>query len=241
MKPFIKWAGGKTQLLDILMNSIDINKYDKYVECFVGGGALLFHLLSSQNKFSKIIINDINTKFIITYNTIKKDVHNLIIELSKLEEQYNNLTYDNKEILYYTIREEFNSDNINDLLVSRDFIFLNKCGFNGLYRENSKGKFNVPFGKKDKIKLFDKDNLIEISEILNKKINNEYLIEIKNLDFEQLIDNIDNNTLVYLDPPYRPITKNGFTSYNKSNFNDNEQIRLAKFCDKINEKMVNFY
>lgn len=240
MKPFIKWAGGKTQLLNILQENINKCEYDTYIECFVGGGALFFHLLSSQNKIRKFIINDVNNKLITTYNCIKYNVEDLIEELFKLQKEYNSLCMNKKEELYYKIRDEFNSNNINDLLISRDFIFLNKCGFNGLYRENSKGKFNVPFGKKETLNLFEEENLRNISKMLNAKIDNQDLVEIKSVDFEKLIDYIDNKTLVYLDPPYRPITKNGFTAYNKSNFNDEEQIRLSKFCDNIHNKNGKF-
>ena len=240
MKPFIKWVGGKTQLLQVLVDNTKACDYDTYIECFVGGGALLFNLLSSQNKIKKVIINDINTRLITTYNTIKNEVDNLINELYKLQTEYNALPFDKKEKLYYAIRDEFNSNNINNLTLSRDFIFLNKSGFNGLYRENSKGKFNVPFGKKDKLNLFEEDNLKEISKLLNTKIDNEYLVEIKCVDFEKVLDYVDNKTLVYLDPPYRPITKNGFTAYNKSNFNDEEQIRLSEFCHNIHLKNGKF-
>lgn len=238
IKPFIKWAGGKTQLLPILIDNFNYN-CNKYIEAFVGGGALFLSILDNieNYKIEKIIINDINKKLIILYKTLRDDVNSLILELNKLENYYNSLSLiEEKEILYYKIRKEFNSDENNTLKISRDFIFLNKTCFNGLYRENLMGNYNVPFGKKENINLLDEENLKNISFKLNLEKNGKKIVEIRNVDFLSLIDEIDENTLFYLDPPYRPITKAGFNSYNKSSFNDKEQILLANFCNDINNK-----
>ena len=238
IKPFIKWAGGKTQLLPILLENL--KKDSKiYIEAFIGGGALFFSILDDieNSKIEKIIINDLNYKLMTLYITIRDNIKSLINELQELEIYYNNLsTLKEKENLYYQIREEFNQEKQETLKMSRNFLFLNKVGFNGLYRENSKGKFNVPFGKKETISLFDEKNLLLISEKLNLKKNNQRVIEIKNMDFDELKKYINDKTIVYLDPPYRPVTVGGFNAYNKSNFNDEEQIRLSKFCDFINQQ-----
>lgn len=238
IKPFVKWAGGKTQILDVLQENLNYN-CKIYIEAFVGGGALFFSILDSIEEFNieKIIINDINEKLITTYSTIRDNIILLNNELILLERRYNDLeSLEKKEILYYTIRNEFNSVYTDNIKLSRDFIFLNKTCFNGLYRENSQGKFNVPFGKKEKVKLMDVDNLLNISKKLNIKKNGKQVVEIKKGDYRHLLKEIDENTMVYIDPPYRPITKNGFTSYNKSNFNDEEQKRLAQFCQEIDKK-----
>lgn len=236
MKPFIKWAGGKTQLLDILNENLNY-ECDKYIETFVGGGALFISLLENIEKtnIKKIIINDINEKLIITYKTIKNNIEELINELEKIRDEYNSLkTLEEKSDMFYKIREEFNKQTNDNIKISRNFIFLNKTCFNGLYRENSKGEYNVPFGKRKKISLFEKDNLLELSKFMNKKINEEDVLIICNKNYNELLEYMDNNTMIYLDPPYRPITTNGFTTYNKSSFNDKNQIELANFCNEIN-------
>lgn len=236
MKPFIKWAGGKTQLLDILNENLNY-ECDKYIETFVGGGALFISLLENIEKtnIKKIIINDINEKLIITYKTIKNNIEELINELEKIRDEYNSLkTLEEKSDMFYKIRKEFNKQTNDNIKISRNFIFLNKTCFNGLYRENSKGEYNVPFGKRKKISLFEKDNLLELSKFMNKKINEEDVLIICNKNYNELLEYMDNNTMIYLDPPYRPITTNGFTTYNKSSFNDKNQIELANFCNEIN-------
>lgn len=237
IKPFIKWAGGKTQLLPILLENF---QYDckVYVEAFIGGGALFLTILDNieDTKIEKILINDINQKLITTYTVIRDDVDSLVFELKKLENYYNNLnSLDEKENLFYQIRKEFNSKETTSLKIARDFIFLNKTCYNGLYRENSKGEYNVPFGKKEKVSTFEEENLLLISEKLNLNKNGEKIVEIREGDFSTLENMISSETFFYLDPPYRPVTKNGFTDYNKSNFNDETQKKLAEFCKKIDQ------
>lgn len=242
MKPFIKWAGGKTQLLNNLLENFNYN-CEKYIEPFVGGGSLFLYLLENIEKtnLKKIIINDINDKLIITYKTIKNNVNELIKELEKIENEYNSLnTIKEKEKMYYLIRKEFNELTNDNIKISKNFIFLNKTCFNGLYRENLKGEYNVPFGKRNKVSLFEKNNLLELSKCMNKKINNEDILVIYNKNYSELFEYMSNNTIVYLDPPYRPITLNGFTTYNKSNFNDEDQINLANFCHNMNNIEVKF-
>ena len=237
LKPFVKWAGGKTQLLPILLENFQY-ECKIYVEAFIGGGALFLTILDNleETQIEKIIINDINKKLITTYEVIRDNINNLIYELKNIENSYNSLeTLEKKENLFYQIRDEFNLNNTDSLKIARDFIFLNKTCFNGLYRENSKGKFNVPFGKKDKASIFDEENLLLLSQKLNLEKNGKKIVEIRQGDFFSLEKEISSETFFYLDPPYRPVTKNGFTDYNKSTFNDDTQKKLAEFCTKINQ------
>lgn len=237
IKPFVKWAGGKTQLLPILLENFQY-ECKIYIEAFIGGGALFLTILDNleETQFEKIIINDINKKLITTYEVIRDNINNLIYELKNIENSYNSLeTFEEKENLFYQIRDEFNLNNTDSLKIARDFIFLNKTCFNGLYRENSKGKFNVPFGKKEKASIFDEENLLLLSQKLNLEKNGKKIVEIRQGDFFSLEKEISSETFFYLDPPYRPVTKNGFTDYNKSTFNDNTQKKLAEFCTKINQ------
>jgi len=237
IKPFVKWAGGKTQLLPILLENFQY-ECKIYIEAFIGGGALFLTILDNleETQIEKIIINDINKKLITTYEVIRDNINNLIYELKNIENSYNSLeTFEEKENLFYQIRDEFNLNNTDSLKIARDFIFLNKTCFNGLYRENSKGKFNVPFGKKEKASIFDEENLLLLSQKLNLEKNGKKIVEIRQGDFFSLEKEISSETFFYLDPPYRPITKNGFTDYNKSSFNDDTQKKLAEFCNKINQ------
>lgn len=237
LKPFVKWAGGKTQLLPILLENFQY-ECKIYVEAFIGGGALFLTILDNleETQIEKIIINDINKKLITTYEVIRDNINNLIYELKNIENSYNSLeTLEEKENLFYQIRDEFNLNNIDSLKIAKDFIFLNKTCFNGLYRENSKGRFNVPFGKKEKASIFDEENLLLLSQKLNLEKNGKKIVEIRQGDFFSLEKEISSETFFYLDPPYRPITKNGFTDYNKSSFNDDTQKKLAEFCNKINQ------
>lgn len=238
LKPFVKWAGGKSQLISELINNFNF-ECETYIEAFTGGGAFFLYLLDNieKTKLKKLIINDINKNLITVYETIKDSVYELIEELTKLQNLYNNLeTIEEKEQLFYSIREEFNTNQNSKIKLSRDFIFLNKTCFNGLYRENSKGFFNVPFGKKRTVSLFEYENLKNISEKLNLKIDNKNVVEIYCENYDFFKSKIDKNVFFYIDPPYRPVTKNGFTSYNKSNFNDTNQIELSEFCNIIDKK-----
>lgn len=249
--PFVKWAGGKSKLAPIIEekieSSIGFENISNYIEPFVGGGAFFFYL-SNKYTFSEVTLMDINAELINAYRAIRDDVKEIINELDKLQTEYNSLEeLDEKAQHFYQIREIFNSFHdkkrleINvDFEQASRFIYLNKTCFNGLYRENSKGQYNVPFGKRDSINLYDLDNLLEISKIL-KNVNlvvgdykqaEEY---IEPLTPENLKDY--QYTLVYFDPPYRPISGTAsFNAYSKSGFNDNDQVELAKFCERISKK-----
>ena len=235
LKPFIKWVGGKSQLISELEKHIPLKEQTtltKYVEPFVGGGALLFNILSKY-EFDNIYIGDINAELINAYKVIQKDVYTLIMMLSKIEEDFLSMDDEARKKYYYNARKQF-----NDLILDADtmvekavlFIFLNKTCFNGLYRVNKKGKFNVPMGAYKRPTICDRDNLIRIAEALQK-------VTIICGDYTLLSEYIDNETLVYLDPPYRPISETAsFTSYNTTVFDDNEQVRLANYVDVLNDK-----
>ena len=223
-KPFVKWVGGKTQLLD------EIRKYypsqvDKYCEPFVGGGAVLFDVLAKCHP-NDILINDINGELINTYSQIKTNCNGLVDLLAELQEKYWNSSLDENKALYLEKRERFNSLKVNgnkkeNLERGALFIFLNKTCFNGLFRVNSKGLFNVPFNSAKKPLLCDEENLKACSRLLKK-------VKMSVGNYSQCKDFIDSKTFVYLDPPYRPLTETAaFTSYNENGFGDKEQIELA--------------
>lgn len=231
IKPFIKWAGGKGQLIPIISNNLPAelkeNKIKKYIEPFIGGGAVLFYLLQNYN-FEQVIINDVNKDLINLYRIIKNEVTELITELKKMSDEYMSLDSECRKDYYYTIRDKYNEDSLDKLKKSAYFIFLNKTCFNGLYRVNKKGKFNVPHGKYKNPLILDQNNLLNVSKNLQK-------VQILNGDFEAIENYVDENTFVYFDPPYKPLNAtSSFTSYQKDDFNDDEQRRLADFYHKLN-------
>lgn len=235
MKPFIKWAGGKTQLLPVLTKKIQISKNTIYIEPFVGAGALFFHLLKNHS-LKEYIISDINWKLINCYKTIKENHQELIENLTSLQNDYNKIeTLKEKEKLYYSWREEFNKTNEKTIKMAAIFIAINKSCFNGLYRENSKGEYNVSFGKKEQINIFDTEQILEINYLLNCK--NVKIIN-GNFDMVETMINKEEEFFIYADPPYRPVTKGGFASYDKSNFNDKNQRSLYSFLKKIDKHNV---
>lgn len=224
MKPFVKWAGGKTQLLKEL-NAIKPKYFENYLEPFVGGGAFLLNL---QPK--KAIINDINKELINAFEIIKTKKEDLLNELNKMIKKHNKF---NKEF-YLKIRS--NVFIYNDVQKAARFIYLNKTCFNGLYRENSKGEFNVPFNGKNKIDLnlvAPVDNINEINKFLN---NN--LIDIKNEDYKNIIKQAKKNDFLFVDPPYDKEDKASFTKYNKDDFNEQNQIELANSLKEADRKGV---
>ncbi|PSM51963.1 hypothetical protein CRN67_05215 [Campylobacter blaseri] len=235
VKPFIKWAGGKSALLEDIRKFYPNNlgkNINKYCEPFVGGGAVLFDILSKYN-IDEIYISDINNELINVYKTIKFNVLQLIDILSKIQNEYISLDTEKRKEYYYLKRDEFNdyiSKKTDDITYgSALFIFLNRTCFNGLYRVNSKGLFNVPIGSYKNPKICDEYNLKNISA----KLKNVNIFCAK---YDKSIDFIDENTFVYFDPPYRPITEtSSFTSYDKSDFGDNEQIELSKYYKKASE------
>jgi len=240
IKPFIKWAGGKRQLLNEIEKYYPFNNgiITKYAEPFVGAGAVLFNILNKYD-LNEIYISDINYELINVYNVIRYNVEYLIDILYKLQNEYNSLDFENRKIYYLNKRNLYNYiKSCENIYIEKAslFIFLNKTCFNGLYRVNKNGLFNVPMGNYKNPLICDNNNLLNISNKL-KNIN----INIINDTYEKSITFIDNKTFVYLDPPYRPISNtSNFNSYMETVFNDNEQIKLAKYIDGINMKGAKF-
>lgn len=230
-KPFVKWVGGKTQLIDDIQKSLPAdlrNKHDlTYVEPFVGGGAVLFWILQEYPNITKAVINDINAELICTYRVIRDDVESLITELSRIQSEYIPLDSEQRKEYFLKKRSLFNSKNKSEVETASLFIFLNRTCFNGLYRVNSKGEFNVPHGKYSNPKICDEVTLRADSALLKN-------VEILCGDFAQTGKYAGNNVLYYFDPPYRPLTDtSAFTSYTTDGFDDAEQTRLRDFCDEI--------
>ena len=233
-KPFLKWAGGKGQLLnqfsEMYPQELADGKIETYMEPFAGGGAVLFHVLQNYN-IKKAYINDINKELINCYRCIKADVGEVVKQLTILEEEY--LSSEDKTEYFYSVRDRYNEINLNgheDYEKCADFIFLNRTCFNGLYRVNKNGKFNVPHGKYKNPMICDQVNLKLCSELLQK-------VEISFGSYEQILDNADEKTFIYFDPPYRPLLeKNSFVSYDKSGFDDEDQKKLAENYKKLNNK-----
>ena len=230
-KPFVKWVGGKTQLLDDIKKALPRNLSQindvTYIEPFVGGGAVLFWILQEYPNITKAIINDINEELICTYRVIKSDVEKLILELTRIQAEYLALNDIARKDYFLSQRERYNEKNNSDIETAALFIFLNRTCFNGLYRVNSKGKFNVPHGRYTNPKICDEETLRADSVVLQR-------VEILCGDFAQTGKYADNNVLYYFDPPYRPLTEtSAFTSYAKEGFDDAEQTRLRDFCEQI--------
>lgn len=234
-KPFMKWVGGKGQLLSQLEAALPESLYNNeftYIEPFVGGGAMLFFMLQRFSNIKRVIINDINTNLTEAYKNIKYSPKELVLKLKEIEKEYLNIINESsRKDFYLKMRNQFNNDILSSIDKTSLLLFLNRTCFNGLYRENSQGKFNVPFGKYSNPTICNEDVIFADSELLNK-----YNVEIYNGDFEIMID--DNNlTFYYFDPPYRPLNEtSSFNSYVKGNFDDNEQKRLANFCHKLSQK-----
>lgn len=236
-KPFLKWAGGKGQLLpqldSLLPNDLEEREFT-YIEPFVGGGAMLFHMLQKFPNISKAVINDINPYLVTAYRTIKDNPDELIERLSTLEHQYNSLkNEESKKAFFLGARETFNEETLDDIDRTKYMIFLNRTCFNGLYRVNAKGKFNVPFGRYLHPTICNTETIKADSKALNRVD-----ITILNGDFERTLEYIgEGYNFFYFDPPYRPLNAtSSFKSYSKEDFNDDEQIRLRDFCALLNER-----
>src|SRR5690606_40844969 len=232
-KPFLKWAGGKTQLLqkfsDYFPQELKNGKIENYYEPFLGSGAVFF-FIKQNYPIKKAFLTDINEELILTFNVVKSDVTELIEELKSIKEKYISLKQNEQELFFYHIRDTYNQNktnidfnNYSPKWISRaaQMIFLNKTCFNGLFRLNRKGEFNVPFGRYKNPKILNEENLLRCSEELQ-------IADIFLTDFENIKDYITSKSFIYFDTPYRPISKtSSFTSYSKFDFNDDDQIRLA--------------
>ena len=225
-KPFVKWAGGKRQLIPILNENLP-KSFGTYFEPFLGGGALLFHMLTERNG-QKCSISDLNSDLVLSYTTIRDRTDALIASLKNHEKNYQK---DSKSY-YYSIRESTPRSQIEK--TSR-LIFLNRTCFNGLYRVNSKGKFNVPLGKYTNPNIVNEDNLRSVSNILQSS-----KVHIQCRDFEAVLRDAKKGDLVYFDPPYQPVSDTAnFTSYTNKDFTFDDLSRLAELCMDLDSKGCN--
>ncbi|MSV33561.1 MAG: DNA adenine methylase [Nitrosarchaeum sp.] len=225
-KPFVKWAGGKRQLIPILNQNLP-ESFGTYYEPFLGGGALLFHILTDKNG-QKCSISDLNSDLVLAYTTIRDRVDSLITSLKNHEKNYQK----DSESYYYSIRE---SNPRSEIEKTSRLIFLNRTCFNGLYRVNSKGKFNVPLGKYSNPNIVNEENLYAVSNILQSG-----RISIKCRDFEAVLRDAKKGDLIYFDPPYQPTSATAnFTSYTNKDFTYDDLTRLAELCLKLDSRGCN--
>ena len=238
-KPFIKWVGGKSQLIDQLDMQLpaDFGNWENatYIEPFVGGGAMLFHMLQRYPNIEHAVINDINPDLVTCYRTVRDNPKQLIESLADIEMAYLALeTEERRKDFFMAVRERYNEKNLDPIENTTKFFFLNRTCFNGLYRVNKKGLFNVPFGKYSNPTICDPETILKDSELLQR-------VEILNGDFEATFEHAQGNSLFYFDPPYRPLSDtSSFNDYAKESFNDDAQIRLKVYCDRINEAGFHF-
>lgn len=238
-KPFIKWVGGKGQLIEqleaLLPAGFHTWKDVTYIEPFVGGGAMMFYMLQRYRNIRRAVINDVNSDLITCYMTVRDNVEVLIRELLAIQSRYLALTdVEAKREMFLSVRQRYNEKGLDPVENTVCFMFLNRTCFNGLYRVNRKGLFNVPFGKYMRPMICDADTLRVDSELLGR-------VEIINGDFEMTMDHASGNTLFYFDPPYRPLSNtSNFNDYTKEAFNDESQIRLKEFCDRVSARGYSF-
>ena len=238
-KPFIKWVGGKSQLIEQLDAQLpaDFGNWENvtYIEPFVGGGAMLFYMLQRYPNIQHAIINDINPDLVTCYRTVRDAPEQLIESLMDIEKTYLSLeTEENRKDFFMAARDRYNEKNLDPIENTTKFFFLNRTCFNGLYRVNKKGLFNVPFGKYSNPTICDPDTIRKDSVLLQG-------VEILNGDFEASFEFAQGNTLFYFDPPYRPLSDtSSFNDYAKEAFNDDAQIRLKNLCDRIHDAGFRF-
>lgn len=236
VRPFVKWAGGKGSLIPQITKyypfELKNGRIEKYVEPFVGGGAVLIDILQKY-EVQEAYAFDINKDLINCYNVIKFNVEDLIQKLEKKEKEFLSLDNEKRKNYFYDVREEYNSyvlDAEPNVKRASEFIFLNRTCFNGLYRVNRNGKFNVPFGKYKNPTICDSSNLRNLSKLI-KDVVFEYG------DYKKSEELIDAHTFVYFDPPYRPLSDtSGFTSYTKEDFNDEKQKELAEYFNLLSTR-----
>lgn len=246
-RPFIKWVGGKNQLLqqfeDYYPNELRKGIIKNYVEPFLGGGALFF-ALSQRYKIQNAYLSDLNKDLVLTYQVIQQRPNDLLDFLEQYQKDYDQTEQEKRNDLFLAVRKHFNLQRfeinykkiavagIPDNWISRaaQFIFLNKTCFNGLFRLNSKGEFNVPYGKYKTAMIFDETNILAVSKVLQNA-------EIQYANYSNCWDKITENTFVYFDPPYRPISSTAnFTTYTGFEFKDKEQLQLAQFFQKLDKE-----
>ena len=233
-KPFIKWVGGKGQLIEQLEAKLpaDFDNWDDatYIEPFVGGGAMLFYMLQQHPNINRAVINDINSDLVTCYRTVRDNVEELIPALQDIQAQYYALQdMEAKREMFMAVRQRYNEKNLDPIENTTKFFFLNRTCFNGLYRVNSKGLYNVPFGKAVKPLICDVDTIRADSKLLKKVL-------ILNGDFGDVEKYVKGRAFFYFDPPYRPLTQTArFTAYSKEGFGDDQQKRLSDFCRHLDK------
>ena len=238
-KPFIKWVGGKSQLIEQLeaLLPADFDRWENvtYIEPFVGGGAMLFHMLQSHSNIKAAIINDINEDLTTCYRVVRDMPSELVKSLQEIQKEYYSLkSEDLRKQFYLLMRSEFNSKPQESIRNTTLFFFLNRTCFNGLYRVNKSGLFNVPFGRYETPTICDPVTIYADSELLQN-------VEIMTGDYQQTFDKAHGRTLFYFDPPYRPLSNtSSFNDYAKEAFNDMAQERLKRFCDRIESAGYSF-
>ena len=231
-KPFIKWVGGKTQLIDqleaLLPADFDTWENVTYIEPFVGGGAMLFYMLQTHSNIKSAIINDINPDLTTCYKVVRDFPNELVESLKEIQKEYYSLQSEESRKNYYLMmRDEFNTKQLNPIRNTTLFFFLNRTCFNGLYRVNKSGLFNVPFGRYETPTICDANTIFADSELLKK-------VDILTGDYQETLAYAKGKTLFYFDPPYRPLNNtSSFNDYTKEAFNDLAQRRLKEFCDQV--------
>ncbi len=222
-KPFVKWAGGKRQLIPVLKENLP-DSMGTYFEPFLGGGALLFHILMKRSS-QRCRISDLNSDLVLAYTTIRDKASDVIISLKNHSKNYQK----NSKSYYYSIRD---SNPRSDIEKTSRLIFLNRTCFNGLYRVNKKGKFNVPLGRYSNPNIVNEENILAVSQVLQSR-----LVSIQCQDFEAVLDYAKKNDLVYFDPPYQPVSEtSNFTSYTNKSFTYDDLKRLTQLCLKLDSK-----
>ena len=240
-KPFLKWAGGKRQLISEIESRLPLGMtgIETYVEPFIGGGALLFHMLENY-EFKHVHISDINHELVLCYRQLQSSVNDVFSSLEKLVKNFPGDT-ESRSDFFYKIREQWNSnldiESMSDSEKSErvaQTIFLNKTCFNGLFRLNRSGKFNVPTGRYKKPSFPSSESLMEVHLALQGVL-------IHHGSYEECLKWVGENSFVYFDPPYRPLSKtSSFVSYSKGDFNDENQVDLASFAKNLDSKKVKF-
>lgn len=241
-RPFLKWAGGKRQLLaqieSHLPEALKRGHLARYVEPFVGSGAVFFYI-SQEYPLAEYLLSDVNRELILAYRTIQRRVEPLIERLAELQEEYLPLEDADRKARYYRTRARFNAtlnaidfETYQPAWIERtaQLIFLNRTCYNGLFRVNSKGEFNVPFGRYKRPKICDPENLRAVSRALKG-------VTLRCGDYTGVGERVDDETFVYFDPPYRPLTQTAsFTTYSTHVFDDEEQLRLANFYRRLHRE-----
>lgn len=237
IRPFVKWAGGKGSLIPQLNNfypyELKNGIIERYIEPFVGGGAVLIDILQKYD-VQEAYAFDINIDLINSYNVIKRNVEDLITNLKQMETEYLQLEQEERKNYFYNKRDEYNNytlkENEQNIQRAAQFIYLNRTCFNGLYRVNKAGKFNVPMGSHKNPTICDEENLKNLSKLIQN-------VQFQYGDYKRSMEYVTENTFVYFDPPYRPLNvTSGFTSYTKEDFNDENQKELAEFYRELNEQ-----